>query len=89
MAAQGSNTVGRQSQVSAFVTPSNKDQQHQIDKLFKLVEKLQEKVEESDNRANSFEKFLNHSNPMGMSYVLQPGRSEVHLPVKFDGMKRN
>lgn len=25
---------------------------------------------------------------MGMSYVLRPGRSEVHMPVNFDGLKR-
>ena len=49
-----------------------------------MVTDLQEKVVESENRAYSFEKFLNHSNPMGMPYVLNPGRSEVNLPVNYN-----
>ena len=53
-----------------------------------MVEKLQSQVAEADNRAHSFEKFLNHSNPMAMPYILNPGRSEIHLPVKFDQLKR-
>ena len=43
---------------------------------------------ETENRAYSFEKFLNHSNPMAMPYILNPGRSEINLPVKFDQLKR-
>lgn len=63
-------------------------QSAQIQQLFELVGKLQTKVEESENKAASFEKFLNHSNPMGTPYILNPGRSEVYLPVKFDQLKK-
>ena len=45
-------------------------------------------MSEAESRAFSFEKFLNHSNPMSMPYVLNPGRSEVRLPVNFDGLKK-
>ena len=73
-------TPGAASQRQSMVKPAYESalqpqlKQHstQIEELYKLVGKLQERVEESENRAHSFESFLNHSNPMGLSYVLRP-----------------
>lgn len=73
---------------TSALVPQVKVHSTQIEDLFKLVGKLQERVEESENRAHSFESFLNHSNPMGLSYILRPSKSEVHLPVNFDGLKK-
>ena len=89
-------TPGAASQRQSIVKPAYESalqpqlKQHttQIEELYKLVEKLQQRVEDSENRASSFEAFLNHSNPMGLSYVLKPDKAAVHLPVNFDGLKR-
>ena len=41
------------------------DHSQEIEGRLKMVSKLQQQVEDNQNKVMSFEKFLNYSNPMG------------------------
>ena len=56
-------------------------------KLMKdTIEELQRKLRANEDKVDSFEKFLNYSNPLGQAYSLKPGRSLIYLEVNYAGL---
>ena len=47
---------------------------------------MQERLKESEAKVNSFESFLNYSNPLGQAYSLKPGRSLIFMDINYDGL---
>lgn len=47
---------------------------------------MQERLTESEAKVNSFESFLNYSNPLGQAYSLKPGRSLIFMDINYDGL---
>jgi len=43
-------------------------------------------MKNNEAKVNSFETFLNYSNPLGQAYSLKPGRSLIYLQINYDGL---
>lgn len=58
----------------------------QVEQLIATVSDLQSKLQANEHKVNSFETFLNYSNPLGQAYTLKPGKSLIYLPISYSGL---